>query len=88
MLTTVVTAAALNPDFGLNGQTVGDWMVNNVVYIGIIIVAITIITAAVTKKPRDAFTAFAITLLAFLLIALAGSWQEIGDWFKNTFLNG
>lgn len=80
--TEVVTAISVD------GNTIGNWLINNVVYVGIVIVAIVIITAAVTKKPRDAMLAFGICLVALLLVSLATYRVELGDWIRVTFFGG
>jgi len=73
---------------GFDGNTVGNWLIDNVFFVVIIIIAITIATAAITKKPRDAILAFGISLLAMLLISLAAFRTEVGDWIRTTFLGG
>lgn len=73
---------------GVDGNTIGNWLIDNVIFVGVVVVAIVIITAAVTKKPRDAMVAFSITLLALLLISLAAFRVELGDWMRVTFFGG
>lgn len=75
-------------EVGISGSTIGNWLINNVIFVGVVIVAIVIVTAAVTKKPRDAFMAFGLCILALLLVSLAGFWQELGEWMRNTFFSG
>jgi CHASE2 domain-containing sensor protein len=72
----------------VDGNTIGNWLIDNVIFVFIVIIAITILTAAVTKKPRDAMIAFGITLLALLLISLAAFRVELGDWIRTTFIGG
>jgi CHASE2 domain-containing sensor protein len=72
----------------VDGNTIGNWLIDNVIFVFIVIIAITILTAAVTKKPRDAMIAFGITLLALLLISLAAFRVELGDWVRTTFFGG
>lgn len=72
----------------IDGNIIANWLINNVVFIMVVIVAITIITAAITKKPRDAFIAFGLCMLGLGLVALAASWQAIGQWISATFFGG
>lgn len=83
-LTMVPVAAG---DVGISGSTIGNWLIDNVIFVGVVIVAIVIIVAAVTKKPRDAMMAFALCVLALLVVSLAGFREELGDWVRNTFLS-
>lgn len=72
---------------GVSGNTIGNWLVDNVIFVMVVVVAIVIVTAAITKKPRDAVMAFAICLLGLLLISLAAFRTELGDWIRVTFLH-
>lgn len=83
-----VAALSVNPAIGFNGQSVGDWISGNLVFVGIMVVVLVIIVAAITKRPRDAVISFAICLLAILLISMASHAQEIGTWLQNTFFGG
>lgn len=73
---------------GVDGNVIGNWLVDNVIFVMIVVVAIVIVTAAITKKPRDAMISFVITLLALLLLSLAAFRVELGDWIRTTFLGG
>jgi CHASE2 domain-containing sensor protein len=73
---------------GFDGNTVGNWLIDNVVFVFIVIIAIVILTAAITKKPRDAMIAFGISMVALLLISLAAFRVELGDWIRTTFFGG
>lgn len=73
---------------GVDGSVIGNWLADNVVFVMIVIVAIVILTFAITKKPRDAAVAFGICLLAFLLLAIGAYWRELGEWIRVTFLGG
>lgn len=83
-LTMVPVAAG---DIGISGSTIGNWLIDNVIFVGVVIVAIVIIVAAVTKKPRDAMMAFALCLLALTVVSVAGFREELGDWVRTTFLS-
>lgn len=83
-----VLHAAMPMAIGVSGNTVGNWLIDNVIFVMVVVAAITIASAAITKKPRDAMITFAITMLALLLISLAAFRTEIGDWIRTTFLGG
>lgn len=72
----------------IDGNIIGNWLADNVVFVLVVIVAIVILTLAITKKPRDAMISFAICLLAFLLLSLAVYWRELGEWIRMTFFGG
>lgn len=84
----VASAGRIVQAAGFDGSAVGNWLADNVVFVMIVIVAIVILTFAITKKPRDAAIAFGICLLAFLLLTLAGNWRAIGEWISQTFFAG
>lgn len=66
-----------------NGQSVADWLGSNVVLILVVLAGLSILIAALNKKPRDAFITFGIGLLAFFFLALGSQWQQIGEWIKG-----
>jgi protein-S-isoprenylcysteine O-methyltransferase Ste14 len=72
----------------IDGNIIGNWLADNVVFVLVVLVAIVILTFAITKKPRDAMIAFAICLVAFLLLALGAYWRELGEWLRVTFFGG
>jgi len=83
MLETLVHTAV-----GVSGNTIGNWLADNVVYVLIVAVAIVILTFAITKKPRDAMVAFVIVLIALLVLSIGAFWRELGEWLRNTFFQG
>ncbi|KJL49559.1 hypothetical protein RS84_00033 [Microbacterium hydrocarbonoxydans] len=83
-----IFASGIVPMVGFDGSAVGNWLADNIVFVMVVIVAIVILTFAITKKPRDAGIAFAICLLAFLLLAIGAYWRELGEWIRITFLGG
>lgn len=70
---------------GISGNTVGNWLVDNVVFVVVVIVGIVIITFGITKKVRDAMIAAGLCLLGVGIIALAGFHRELGEWMRTTF---
>lgn len=72
----------------VSGNVIGKWLTDNVVFVAVIIVAITIFTAAITKKARDAFLAFGIAFLGFALLFIGANWSSFSDWIGKTFLGG
>lgn len=73
---------------GISGNTVGNWLIDNVIFVMVVMAAIVIATAAITKKPRDAMVSFGLSMLALLLVSLAAFRVEIGDWIRTTFFSG
>lgn len=72
----------------IDGNIIGNWLADNVVFVLVVLVAIVILTFAITKKPRDAMVALGICCLAFLLLTLGAYWRELGEWLRVTFLGG
>lgn len=66
-----------------NGQSVADWLGENVVLILVVLLGLSILIAALNKKPRDAAITFGLGLLAMLFLAVGTQWREIGEWLKG-----
>lgn len=66
-----------------NGQSVADWLGQNVVLILLVLAGLSILIAALNKKPRDAFVTFGIGFLGLFFLALGSQWQQIGEWIKG-----
>lgn len=84
LTTTTVYAAG----FDISGQTIGDWIKGNVLYVMFVIAVISVIVAAISKKPRDAAVTFGICLLAFALLGIATNLDDVSNFFKSTFFGG
>ena len=72
---------------GFSGSDVGQWIIDNIVFVMIVIAGISILWAANTKKVRDAMLVFGLSLLGLLVITLASFHQELGEWVRTTFFN-
>lgn len=85
---TVIAAVGLVPMVSISGNVVGEWIANNVFYVLLVLAALSIAVAAITKKPRDAALTFGLALLAVGLLSIAAFYRELGEWVRTTFLGG
>lgn len=72
----------------VSGNVIGKWITDNVVFVFIIIIALSIFVAAMTKKVRDAFITFGLSCLGFLMLFIGSNWSGFQDWLGRTFLGG
>lgn len=83
--TALTTTAVYAAGFSISGETIGDWIKGNVLYVLIVIAVLAIIVAAFTKKPRDAAVTFGIVLLGLALLGIATNMDDVTSWFSSTF---
>lgn len=84
----LVAAVVTMPMVGVSGSAVGNWLADNIVFVLVVIVGIIILTAAITKKPRDAALAAGICMLGLAVVSIGAYWRELGDWMRVTFFGG
>lgn len=72
----------------LDGNVVGNWLADNVVFVLVVCAAIVILVAALKKNVRDAMMTLVIVLIGLLVVALAVYWRELGEWIRITFFGG
>lgn len=68
-----------------DGQSLADFLTENVVLLVVIVVGIGIIAKANTGETRKAVTSSGITLLGLLVIGAAAHANEISDWAWGLF---
>ncbi|MGO2933146.1 hypothetical protein [Microbacterium sp.] len=73
---------------GVSGNTVGNWLADNVIFVMIVLIAIAVLCFALTKKVRDAMVAFGICLLGLVIVFIGLNWRPLAEWLGNTFLGG
>ena len=87
-ISSMVVVPGIAPMVGINGNTIGNWLIDNVVFVVVVMIAITVLTFAITRKVRDALISFSLTLLGLLLLSLAAFRNELGEWVRVTFFGG
>ncbi len=63
-----------------NGQSIAEWIQNNVITVLVLVVAAGVIVKALKGEARAAITTSAIVLVACILIGAAPHTEEIGNW--------
>jgi uncharacterized membrane protein YqgA involved in biofilm formation len=73
---------------GISGQTVGNWINDNIVGMLVAVIGATILVAAIKKNIRDASMTFVIAMIAFLFLVIGANWRAWGEWIQSTFFGG
>lgn len=87
VLVGAVDSGIVRTNTGLSGSVIGNWLADNVIFVLVLLIAVSIFVAAMTKKVRDAFIAFGISLLAFGVVFIAFNWRSVMNWIGQTFFS-
>lgn len=67
----------------LQGQSVADWLRENIIIVEIIILAISLFWAANSGKTREFMLKLGLGLAAMAFLAIALNYEEVGNWIKG-----
>ena len=67
----------------VNGQSVADWLRENIIIIEIIILAISLFWAANSGKTREFMLKLGLGLAAMAFLAVALNYEEVGQWIRG-----
>lgn len=67
----------------LNGQSIADWLRDNIIIIEIMILAISLFWAANSGKTRDFMLKLGLGLGAMAFLAIALNYEAVGEWLRG-----
>lgn len=66
-----------------SGNSVADWLRENIIIVEVIILAISLFWAANSGKTREFMLKLGLGVLAMLFLAVALNYEEVGNWLKG-----
>ncbi|MDT0120702.1 hypothetical protein [Kocuria sp. PD6] len=66
-----------------SGQSVADWLRENIIIVEIIILSISLFWAANSGKTRDFMLKLGLGLFAMAFLAIALNYEAVGEWIRG-----
>ena len=66
-----------------SGQSVADWLRENIIIVEIILLSISLFWAANSGKTRDFMLKLGLGLFAMAFLAIALNYEAVGEWIRG-----